>query len=74
MLPCHAPGRRIDDAKGRRIARRRGVRVAGVAGVLLTAKSQGVLGAVAPVLDAPSRAGYRLSPRLIAGVLARADE
>ena len=64
----------IDDAKGRRIAHRRGVRVAGVAGVLLAAKSQGVLGAVAPVLEALSRAGYRLSPRLIAGVLARADE
>ena len=64
----------IDDAKGRRIARRRGVRVVGVAGVLLAAKSQGALGAVAPVLDALSRAGYHLSPRLVAGVLARADE
>ena len=64
----------IDDAKGRRIARQRGVRMVGVAGVLLAAKSQGMLGAVAPVLDALSRAGYRLSPRLVAGVLARAGE
>ena len=64
----------IDDAKGRRIARQRGVRVVGVAGVLLVAKSQGELGTVTPVLDELSRAGYRLSPRLVAGVLAKADE
>lgn len=64
----------IDDAKGRRIARQRGVRVAGVAGMLLAAKSQGVLGAVGPVLDELSRTGYRLSPRLIAGVLTKANE
>ena len=64
----------IDDAKGRRIARQRGVRVVGVAGVLLAAKSQGELGTVAPVLDELSRAGYRLSPRLVAGVLVKADE
>ena len=64
----------IDDAKGRRIARQRGVRVVGVAGVLLAAKSQDALGVVAPVLDTLSRAGYRLSPRLVASVLTRADE
>ena len=52
----------IDDAKGRKVARQRGVRVVGVAGMLLAAKSQGALDAVGPVLDALSRAGYRLSP------------
>lgn len=64
----------IDDAKGRRVARQRGIRVVGVAGMLLAAKSQGVLGAVGPVLDELSRTGYRLSPRLITGVLTKANE
>ena len=64
----------IDDAKGRRVARLRGVRVVGVAGMLLAAKSQGALDAVGPVLDALSEAGYRLSPRLIDGILIRAKE
>lgn len=64
----------IDDAGGRRIARRRGVHVVGVAGVLLVGKSRGAIAAVGPILDALSKAGYRLSPRLVAGVLAKAGE
>ena len=64
----------IDDARGRRIARARGIPVVGVAGVLLVAKSRGELVAVGPVLDRLSDAGYRLSPRLVAATLVRADE
>ena len=64
----------IDDAKGRKIARRRGIPVVGVAGVLLAAKSEGMLALVAPVLRDLSRAGYRLSSRLIDGVLKQAGE
>ena len=64
----------IDDAKGRRVARRRGIPVVGVAGVLLAAKSRGELAAVGPILEEMTRAGYRLSPQLVAGVLARAGE
>ena len=64
----------IDDARGRRTARSRGVPVVGVAGVLLAAKSRGELSAVSPVLDRLSSAGYRLSPRLVAGRLLRARE
>ena len=64
----------IDDARGRRTARSRGVPVVGVAGVLLAAKSRGELSAVSPVLDRLSSAGYRLSPRLVAGTLLRARE
>ena len=59
----------IDDAKGRRFARQRGLPVVGVAGVLLAAKSAGILAAVAPVLRNLSSAGYRLSPELMSGVL-----
>ena len=64
----------LDDARGRRVARERGVPVVGVAGVLLAAKSRGAIAAVGPVLEALSRVGYRLSPRLVAKVLERAGE
>ena len=64
----------VDDARGRRIARSRDIAVVGVAGVLLAGKSRGELPAVRPILEALSNTGYRLSPRLIVGVLARAGE
>ena len=64
----------VDDARGRRIARSYDIAVVGVAGVLLAAKSRGEISAVGPILEALSNTGYRLSHRLIAAVLARADE
>ena len=64
----------VDDARGRRTARARGIPVVGVAGVLLVAKSRGELSTVGPVLDRLSDAGYRLSPRLVAATLSRAEE
>ena len=64
----------IDDAKGRRFARQREIPVVGVAGVLLAAKSAGILAAVAPVLRDLSSAGYRLSSPLTSGVLSQAGE
>ena len=64
----------MDDARGRRTARSRGISIVGVAGVLLAGKSRGELPLVAPVVARLSDAGYRLSPRLIAGVLVRAGE
>ena len=64
----------VDDARGRRIARSREISVVGVASVILAAKSRGEVAAVGPILEALSNTGYRLSPRLIAGVLARAGE
>ena len=64
----------IDDSRGRRVARRLGIPVAGVAGILLVAKSRGTLAAIAPVLEELSGAGYHLSSRLVADVLARAGE
>ena len=64
----------IDDAKGRRFARQREIPVVGVAGVLLAAKSAGILAAVASVLRDLSSAGYRLSSPLTSGVLSQAGE
>lgn len=64
----------IDDARGRRTARSRGIPVVGVAGMLLAAKTRGAIAAVGPVLERLSDAGYRLSPRLVAATLVRADE
>ena len=64
----------IDESRGRRVARTQGVPVVGVAGVLLVAKSRGMLSAVAPVLGDMERAGYHLSSRLVGDVLARAGE
>ena len=64
----------VDDARGRPIARLRGILVVGVAGVILAAKSRGEVVAVGSILGALSNSGYRLSPRLVAGVLARAIE
>lgn len=64
----------IDDAKGRKVARRVGIPVVGVAGVLLVAKSRGLLDAVSPVLDDLTGVGYRLSRRLIDGVRRSANE
>ena len=64
----------VDDARGRRIARSRAVSVVGLAGVLLYGKSRGEPAAVGPILGDLSNAGYRLSTRLIDGVLTRAGE
>ena len=64
----------IDEAAGRKIARRRGVPVTGVAGVLLSAKASGTVVAVRPIIEEISNAGYRLSSRLVSGVLERAGE
>ncbi|MDE0443274.1 MAG: DUF3368 domain-containing protein [Gammaproteobacteria bacterium] len=64
----------IDDAKGRDVARRAGIPLVGVAGVLLAAKSKGLLVAVSPVLEDLVGVGYRLSRQLIDGIRRRANE
>ena len=64
----------VDDARARRVARSREIPVVGVAGVILAAKFRGEVTAVRPILNALTNSGYRLSPRLIAGALARVDE
>lgn len=65
----------IDDAKGRKVAAHRaGISVVGVAGVLLSAKSKGLLIAVTPVLDDLASVDYRLSHQLMDDVRRRAHE
>ena len=64
----------IDESRGRRVARAHGVSVVGVAGLLLVAKSRGMLSALGPMLEEMSRAGYFLSPRLVSEMLTRAGE
>lgn len=64
----------IDDEKGRKAARRLEIPVVGVAGVLLVAKSRGLLATVSPVLDDLTGFGYRLSQRLLDAVRQSADE
>ena len=64
----------IDDAKGRKVARRAGIPLVGVAGVLLAAKSKGLLTTVSPALDDLAAIGYRLSSQLVDGVRRRANE
>jgi predicted nucleic acid-binding protein len=64
----------IDERRGQEVAMRRGLAVVDLAGVLLAAKRSGLVGAVAPLLAALSRQGYRLSDMLVAEVLRLAHE
>ena len=65
----------LDEIEGRRIARRVGLRVIGVAGVLLEAKSNGLVSIVRTNLDAlRSTAGFYVSDAFYNRVLVLADE
>ena len=55
----------IDDRKGRRIAQRRGIAVVGLAGVLLAAKTRGLLPQVSSALAELAAQGYRLLMQII---------
>lgn len=54
----------LDDKKARRIARQMGLGVTGTLGVLIRAKTAGLLPEVKPVIDELSRLGFRMSPAL----------
>jgi hypothetical protein len=64
----------MDERRGRRVAKKRGLTVIGIAGVLLAAKSGGLIETVAPVVNSLSKEGYRLSNSLISEVLKLAKE
>ena len=53
----------LDDRLARTVAKGRGLRVTGTAGVLLKAKHDGALPAVAPLLADLARLGFRLALR-----------
>ncbi|MBI4703968.1 MAG: DUF3368 domain-containing protein [Deltaproteobacteria bacterium] len=60
----------IDDLKARKVARRMGLLLVGTAGLLLRAHDRGLID-VSEAFVKLRAAGYRLSDRLVAGVLAR---
>jgi predicted nucleic acid-binding protein len=65
----------MDERRGRQAAKRLNLNVVGVLGVLLEAKSKGILQEVRPVLDELlNRAGFRISRLLHDEVLRLADE
>jgi len=65
----------VDERRGRAVARELGVRVIGVLGVLLRAKSEGCIDAVAPLLDELIRTGgFYVSRALRVQILALAGE
>ena len=65
----------LDEREGRHAAQRLELRVTGVVGILLEAKSQGIIGAVLPHLDAlRHKAGFYLSEPVYQAALAAAGE
>jgi len=65
----------LDDRRARRIAEvAYGLRVKGAAGILLEAKRRGLVAAVRPLVEAMQAQGYRLSERLVRGVLQETGE
>jgi predicted nucleic acid-binding protein len=64
----------LDDLDGRRCAQVLGLPVIGTLGVVLRAKSKGVINAARPLIEHLRRAGLYVSDRLIERVLAHLDE
>ncbi len=65
----------LDEREGRRAATRMGLHVTGVVGILLEAKSRGLLGRIGPCLDSLRRdAGFYLSAPLYRHALDTAGE
>jgi predicted nucleic acid-binding protein len=64
----------MDDLKGRRLAIELGVRITGSLGVLKAAKDNGLIPAMAPVLEDLRKAGLWLSDELVRAVLSEAGE
>ncbi len=64
----------IDERKGRRYAKRLDLPLTGTVGVLLTAKSQGLIPALAPLVDQRLMEGLFLAPELVEKALELAGE
>lgn len=64
----------LDDGLARRYAAHLGLRLIGTLGVLIRAKRQGLIAAVAPVLDQLERLRFRIAPATRAMVLFEARE
>lgn len=64
----------IDERKGRRYAQRLGLPLTGTVGLLLTAKHNGLLPALAPLINQLLKEGLFLAPELVAKALELAGE
>jgi predicted nucleic acid-binding protein len=64
----------IDEKRGRGIAQQLGLRITGTLGVLLVAKSQGLIEHLAPLREPLLAAGFRVSDRLWNEVVTLAGE
>ena len=64
----------LDDRFARALAQMRNVRLTGTAGVLLKAKQEGYIAAVAPLLDQMTQMGFRLSGTIRDMILSLAQE
>ncbi len=64
----------LDDRLARAVAQMRNIRLTGTAGVLLKAKQEGHLAAVAPLLDQMAQMGFRLTDTVRAMILSLAQE
>lgn len=73
-LEINSPLLIIDEKKGRRIAKGLGIALTGVCGILLKAKSQGIIAQVTPLLNSLEQAGFRISQSLRQSVLYLAGE
>lgn len=64
----------MDDSTGRAQAQSSGVAVMGVVGILLTAKREGLVAEIGPLLHRLRDGGFRLSDRVLDAALAEAGE
>ena len=64
----------LDDRLAREVAKLQNVRITGTAGVLLKAKQEGHISAVAPLLDQLTQLGFRLGDAVKASILRLAQE
>lgn len=73
---AHAQGCSLlmDERRGRAAARRLGLPLFGVLGVLVQARRQGQIPALAPLLQQLQTNGYRIAPALVAAALGAAGE
>lgn len=64
----------IDELKGRKIAKELEINITGTLGVLVTAKNNGIIESVKPILKKIRNTNFRLSDELIEKVLFLANE
>ena len=64
----------LDDKKGRQLAQNLEIEITGTLGVLLLAKRNGIIPAIKPLLEQLMAIDYRISPKIVSGVLRRAGE